>query len=77
MLNWFKAAGIRALRSMAGTILTLMGTNMVDVTTLDWKSILFVAAGTGVASILLAIKGLPEIPAEAGLVDDTPGRHEA
>ena len=58
---WIKAAGIRTLKTMAEVAVSLIGTNTVGITNVDWLGVLSVTALSGVVTILTCIKGLPEI----------------
>jgi hypothetical protein len=59
------AAGIRAVKTMAQTAVALIGTNAVGVTEVDWIGVASGAALSGVLSILTSIAtGLPEAPKE-------------
>ena len=60
-LKWLKAAGIRALKTMAETALALIGTNTIGITEVDWIGLLSACALSGVVTILTCIKGLPEV----------------
>lgn len=62
--QWFKAAGIRAIKTFAQSVVTLIGTQAVGVTQLDWSTILAVSATTAVVSIATSIAGLPEVKLE-------------
>lgn len=58
--EWFKAAGIRALKTFCQTAVSLITVgNMV--TELDWASIIGISATAAVVSILTSIAGLPEV----------------
>ena len=59
--NWLKAAGIRAVKTMAETALALIGTNTIGITDVDWVGVLSACALSGVVTILTCVKGLPEI----------------
>lgn len=70
MMNkvWFKAAGVRAIKTMAQTALSLITVgNMV--TELDWVAILSISLTSGIASVLTSIAGLPEVDNNEGLDD--------
>ena len=59
---FWKAAGIRALRTMAQTAVALIGTNAVGVTTVDWIGVASGAVLSGIVSMLTSIAtGLPEV----------------
>lgn len=63
VLKWLKYAGIRAIKTMAQTALSLITVgNMV--TDLDWVSILSISVTSGIASLLTSIAGLPELENE-------------
>ena len=61
--NWLKAAGIRALRTMAQTAAATIGTSAVlgDV---NWLMVLSASALAGVLCMLTSIAGLPEVKEE-------------
>lgn len=60
MKEWFKAAGIRAVKTMAQTAVSLIGvtTLMQEV---DWLMIGSASLLSGVLSMLTSITGLPEL----------------
>ena len=64
---WFKAAVIRAIKTMAQAglaLITAAGAQMIE--DIDPKALLSVMALAGLASILTSLAGLPEVdPAEA------------
>lgn len=62
-VKWLKAAGIRAVKTMAQTAVALIGTNAF-ITAVDWKMIVSGAVMAGVVSVLTSIAGLPEVKAE-------------
>lgn len=62
-VKWFKAAGVRAIKTMAQTAVALIGTNAF-ITAVDWKMIVSGAVMAGVVSVLTSIAGLPEVKAE-------------
>lgn len=62
--NWFKAAGIRALKTMAQTAVSLLGGEMVGILAADWVAVLSVSAMAGVVSLLTSVAGLPELKQE-------------
>lgn len=61
--EWLKAAGIRALRTVAQTALAMLTVEGVrSITDVDWIGILGVSALAGIVSILTSVvTGLPEI----------------
>ena len=60
MKEWFKAAGIRAIKTIAQTAIATIGTAAVlgDV---NWVMVASAAALAGVLSLLTSVVGLPEI----------------
>jgi hypothetical protein len=61
---WCKSAATRAIKTMAQTAITLIGTDVVGVLSLDWGLILGVCATNGLLSILTSLTGLPEVESE-------------
>lgn len=62
--NWWKAAGRRALRTVAQTALATIGTTYV-LTDVDWLLVLNTTALAGILSVLTSIiKGIPEADEE-------------
>lgn len=59
--KWFKKAGIRAVKTMAEMAATLIGTNVVNIVSLDWKYILGASATAGLLSLLISVTGIPEV----------------
>ena len=58
---WFKAALIRAIKTMAQTAVALIGTNAVGITSVDWVAVGSASVLAGIVSILTSIAGLPEV----------------
>lgn len=59
--EFWKAAGIRAIRTICQTAVALIGTNAVGITEVDWLGVASGAALAGVVSMLTSIAtGLPE-----------------
>ena len=58
--DWAKAAGIRAIKTMAQSALSLITVgNML--TEMNWISILSISATAGIVSVLTSVAGLPEL----------------
>lgn len=63
-MKWFKAAGIRAIKTMAQTAVALLGTGAIGVLDVDWIAVLSASALAGIVSLLTSIAGLPELKEE-------------
>lgn len=61
--KWAKAAGIRAVKTVAQTAVATIGTATV-MGAVDWKMTISAAVLAGVLSILTSVAGLPENTAE-------------
>lgn len=61
--KWAKAAGVRAVKTVAQTAVGLIPA-AVSITAVDWKVVLGSAALAGVVSLLTSIAGLPECKTE-------------
>lgn len=62
-VKWFKAAGIRAVKTMAQTAVAVIGTAAV-VSSVDWKLVVSSAVVAGVVSLLTSVAGIPEVEEE-------------
>ena len=60
--QWFKAAGIRAVKTMAQTFVATIGTAMV-LEAVDWRMVVSASVLSGVISIATSIAGIPEVQA--------------
>ena len=60
-LDWFKAAGIRAIKTMAQTAVAGIGTTVVAFSEVNWALVLSTAVTAGILSMLTSISGLPEL----------------
>lgn len=58
--RWIRAAGIRALKTMAQTAVAAIGTTAV-ISGVDWALVGSTAALAGIMSLLTSIAGLPEL----------------
>ena len=59
--RWWKAAGVRAIKTAAQFGVVLIGSDMVNIVTLDWPYILGCMASGAVVSLLTSLAGLPEL----------------
>lgn len=60
MKKWFKAAGIRALKTMAQSAVAVMSTAAI-ISEVDWKMVISAAILSAILSMLTSIAGLPEV----------------
>jgi hypothetical protein len=58
--KWMKAAGIRAVKTMAQTAVAVIGTAAV-VSAVDWKMAVSASVVAGVVSLLTSVAGIPEV----------------
>ena len=58
--KWFKAAGVRAIKTMAQTCVAMIPV-AVTVTEVDWINVAGTAIVAGVLSVLTSLAGLPEV----------------
>ena len=61
--KWWKAAGVRAVKTIAQTAVATIGTAAV-LSAVDWKMAVSASVLAGVLSILTSIAGLPEVDGE-------------
>lgn len=58
--DWFKAAGIRAIKTVAQTAIATIGTGAV-LNDVDWVMVASASAVAGILSLLTSVAGLPEL----------------
>lgn len=63
MRNWLKAAGVRAVKTVAQTAIATIGTSMV-LSAVDWRVVCSASVLAGLLSMLMSIEGLPEVKDE-------------
>ena len=59
-LRWLKAAGIRALKTVAQTAVATIGRTSV-LSEVNWKIVISSAVLAGILSMLTSVAGLPEV----------------
>ena len=62
--RWIKAAGIRALKTFCQGLATMIGAQQVNIISLDWPTMLGMAATMAVVSLLTSAAGIPEVDME-------------
>ena len=58
--KWLKAAGIRAVKTVAQTAVATIGTSAV-ISAVDWKLVVSASILAGGVSLLTSVAGLPEV----------------
>ena len=59
-IKWAKAAGIRAIKTVAQAAIATIGSAAV-LGSVDWRLVLSASALAGVLSVLTSVAGLPEV----------------
>ena len=59
-MTWIKAASIRAIRTVAQTMIATIGTSFV-LADVDWRAVISASLLAGLLSVLTSISGLPEV----------------
>ena len=62
--TWIKAAGVRAIKTVAQTAVATIGTSEV-MSEVNWPVVASAAILAGLLSLLTSVTGLPEIKGEA------------
>ena len=57
---WIKAAGVRAIKTVAQTAVATIGTAAV-ISSVDWRMVVSASLLAGVLSVLTSVAGLPEV----------------
>ena len=63
MKMWLKAAGVRAVKTMAQTAVAMIGTSVV-LSSVDWVQVVSATVLAGILSMLTSVAGLPEVKEE-------------
>ena len=61
--KWWKAAGIRAIKTVAQTAVATIGTSMI-LSDVNWIAVAAASALAGILSLLTSVAGLPEVKEE-------------
>lgn len=59
-MSWWKAAGIRAIKTIAQTAIATIGTAAV-MAEVNWWMVLSASVLAGILSLLTSVSGLPEV----------------
>jgi hypothetical protein len=59
-IHWIKAAGVRAIKTVAQTAIATIGTSAL-LNDVNWTAVVSASALAGVLSILTSVAGLPEV----------------
>lgn len=62
--TWFKAAAVRAVKTMAQAALAVLGTGTIGLMEVDWLNLVSITLMAGICSVLTSIAGLPEVKDE-------------
>lgn len=60
MMKWVKAAGVRAIKTMAQTAIATIGTAAL-MSSVDWRMVASASVLAGALSLLTSLAGLPEL----------------
>ena len=61
--KWFKAATVRAIKTMAQAGIAMIGTSVV-IEVVSWQMVVSAAVLAGILSLLTSLAGLPEVEQE-------------
>lgn len=68
-IKWFKAAGIRAVKTMAQSAIGAIGA-AVTLGAVDWRIVGSTAVLAGILSVLTSVAGIPEVSGAEGTVNE-------
>jgi hypothetical protein len=58
--KWLKAAGVRAIKTIAQTFVSTVGTAAI-ISAVDWRVVVSASILSGILSLATSIAGLPEL----------------
>jgi len=59
-ITWWKAAGVRAIKTLSQTAIATIGTAAV-MSEVNWIAVISASALSGILSLLTSLAGLPEV----------------
>lgn len=59
-MTWWKAAGVRAIKTVAQAAIATIGTSAV-LSEVDWRMVVSASLLAGLLSLLTSVAGLPEV----------------
>ena len=62
--KWLKAAGVRALKTVAQSAISVLTMDTIGLLDVDWIALASVAGMAGLISLLTSVAGLPEVNTE-------------
>ena len=60
-VKWWKAAGIRAIKTMAQTFISMVGVSAVVLSDVNWITTISATILSGILSLCTSIAGRPEV----------------
>ena len=64
IIKWIKKAGVRAIKTVAQTAISTIGTTGVILSDVNWTVVASASILAGVLSLLTSVAGLPELKNE-------------
>lgn len=64
MKTWIKCALVRAIKTVAQTMVSLLSAGYIGICDVDWIGIASASALAGLLSLLTSVAGLPEVDTE-------------
>lgn len=59
--QWWKAAGWRAIKTAAQTVVAMLGSGQFGLLEVDWLNLASVSCTAAILSLLTSLAGLPEL----------------